>query len=714
MENIFVEFLPPWVETGLQPAFYDKESGTVLQQTARMYDRVNMLIRMFNKLSKETKETVEQYIEEFNSLYNYVHDYFDNLDVQEEVNNKLDEMVESGEFEELIEEYFNSSVKVIFPLYGKDGTDTLGDCSIIKTYTNKVIMIDTFIDDATCWDSIVQCLVDNNITKIDYFLVSHYDGDHYGNYQRLIYSGLINNARIILPKEVVGNGINKTGSDIKNALQVAGLTWEEADNETINIENNISMRLFNASDDDIQYYLDAGETNYNNFSICTEIKINGKKILFAGDILTNAMNYVANQYIDENGYELIKDAHHGFVGQSSVDFTLKVSPKYVLVPCSAGMISANLGHRSPQLNMWAGITPYIYSQGTQKEPTIFRVGYNETEILSDSVTSTDMGSDGYTMYQVNTNNSSLRTGSASYPFVNLNEASALINKNNKNTIEIDVEADQTDTHDTYFTNYDSLQVDFKNHTIANNIYFKKCKVLLIKNINLSSNVIYIEDCPVVYVTNFTSSNSVDGQLNILKSNVLISGSLTSTNATSCIKANHSVIQMNISSLSFTQTGTGKLFNGWGNTINFDNGGLTRIKTLKFATEFINPSQVKQNSIGGLESLTTLFSNDSGATSGDLSESINSYSGFRIYCQDKDGYKKVIEGMRTSSTSNNITFGSAFPSGDNTTLYGYYGMINLNQTSWSVSRQIQVNVRDTGNELVTGGTYIKVFKIVGIA
>ena len=106
MENIFVEFLPPWVETGLQPAFYDKESGTVLQQTARMYARVNMLIRMFNKLSKNTKETVEEYITKFNELYTYVHDYFDNLDVQDEINHKIDEMVESGEFEEIMSHFF--------------------------------------------------------------------------------------------------------------------------------------------------------------------------------------------------------------------------------------------------------------------------------------------------------------------------------------------------------------------------------------------------------------------------------------------------------------------------------------------------------------------------------------------------------------------------------------------------------------------------------
>ena len=127
MENIFVEFLPPWVETGLQPAFYDKESGSVLQQTARMYDRVNMLIRMFNKLSKETKETVEDYIGKFNELTQYVHDYFDNLDVQEEINNKLDAMTEAGTLQEIVADYLNS--KAVF------GFDTVSD---LKSATNLI------------------------------------------------------------------------------------------------------------------------------------------------------------------------------------------------------------------------------------------------------------------------------------------------------------------------------------------------------------------------------------------------------------------------------------------------------------------------------------------------------------------------------------------------------------------------------------------------
>lgn len=105
MQNIFIDILPPWVETGLQPAFYDLESGTVLQQTARMYAKVRELTEAFNTLDSDVTETVNNYIEQFTELHDYVEDYFDNLDVQEEINNKLDAMVEDGTLGDIIEGY---------------------------------------------------------------------------------------------------------------------------------------------------------------------------------------------------------------------------------------------------------------------------------------------------------------------------------------------------------------------------------------------------------------------------------------------------------------------------------------------------------------------------------------------------------------------------------------------------------------------------------
>lgn len=104
MQNIFIELLPPWVETGIQPAFYDKESGTVLQQVSRMYAKINQLIGSVNNQNK----TIADYIQKFVDLKDYVDTYFTNLDVQAEINNKLDQMTADGTLASIInQDIFN-------------------------------------------------------------------------------------------------------------------------------------------------------------------------------------------------------------------------------------------------------------------------------------------------------------------------------------------------------------------------------------------------------------------------------------------------------------------------------------------------------------------------------------------------------------------------------------------------------------------------------
>lgn len=124
MQNIFIELLPPWIETGLQPAFYDKESGTVLQQVSRMWAKMIELGKAFNDFSEDTADTVNEYITKFIELHDYVHDYFDNLDVQEEINNKLDAMVEAGTLQEIIESYIQTNVAWTFDNLAEMKTDT--------------------------------------------------------------------------------------------------------------------------------------------------------------------------------------------------------------------------------------------------------------------------------------------------------------------------------------------------------------------------------------------------------------------------------------------------------------------------------------------------------------------------------------------------------------------------------------------------------------
>lgn len=78
--------------------------------------------QLFCKLGKEMNKIinsvnisgaqVETLTNAFNELQDYVNNYFNNLDIQKEVNNKLDEMVADGTFDSIVRKYYLKSVLV--------------------------------------------------------------------------------------------------------------------------------------------------------------------------------------------------------------------------------------------------------------------------------------------------------------------------------------------------------------------------------------------------------------------------------------------------------------------------------------------------------------------------------------------------------------------------------------------------------------------------
>ena len=75
---------------------------------------VNWLETVIIPTVNNNAEAVEELQDKFTILYTFVHDYFDNLDVQEEINNKLDAMVEDGTLQEIITTYIQSNVAWTF------------------------------------------------------------------------------------------------------------------------------------------------------------------------------------------------------------------------------------------------------------------------------------------------------------------------------------------------------------------------------------------------------------------------------------------------------------------------------------------------------------------------------------------------------------------------------------------------------------------------
>ncbi len=81
-------------------------------------EAVEELQQKYIELKNNTEQEIDDFENEittaFNTLKDFVDNYFDNLDVQEEINNKLDQMAEDGVLQEIIYQFLQSNVAWAF------------------------------------------------------------------------------------------------------------------------------------------------------------------------------------------------------------------------------------------------------------------------------------------------------------------------------------------------------------------------------------------------------------------------------------------------------------------------------------------------------------------------------------------------------------------------------------------------------------------------
>lgn len=101
------KFISPFIGCVVQNFPFIEESIDGLTQ----YDLLCKIVEKLNAVITQTNtqtENIEKLEEAFTTLKNYVDNYFNNLDIQTEINNKLDEMATSGELEAIIASYLNT------------------------------------------------------------------------------------------------------------------------------------------------------------------------------------------------------------------------------------------------------------------------------------------------------------------------------------------------------------------------------------------------------------------------------------------------------------------------------------------------------------------------------------------------------------------------------------------------------------------------------
>lgn len=88
----------------------DFDALTEWQLFCKLGKEMNKIINSENTLGTQMENVTNAFID----LQNYVNNYFDNLDVQDEINNKLNQMVEDGTLQSVIYNYINAKALFCF------------------------------------------------------------------------------------------------------------------------------------------------------------------------------------------------------------------------------------------------------------------------------------------------------------------------------------------------------------------------------------------------------------------------------------------------------------------------------------------------------------------------------------------------------------------------------------------------------------------------
>lgn len=156
--------------------------------------------------------------------------------------------------------------------------------------------------------------------KIDYFVLTHFDTDHYGGALKILKE---------FDVEMVVCPTVESSGETYNALHNY-LYGDECSANVINVKDAVDV--FNGFT--IEYlHGDPTETEKNAASTVVKITYLNKSFLFMGDATKDSENYYLTHYGNKLDVDVLKVGHHGSTTSSGDDFLEMVSPDYAIICC---------------------------------------------------------------------------------------------------------------------------------------------------------------------------------------------------------------------------------------------------------------------------------------------------------------------------------------------------------------------------------------------
>ena len=354
---------------------------------------------------------------------------------------KIDEALEK------IENVTDDEVKFVFPKFWADAVS--GDCSLIL-YKDKVILIDCYY--AEKWTEVKEMLDYHGVSRIDYFICSHYHNDHIQNFENLINNGYIDSTtKLYMPAETTKFNWTNSITTYKNLCITYGLNYYiPQENEVLTIDE-LKLTFTNCDASALDAYYAIGTASQNNTSTIVLVEHKNIKVLYTGDADNEAYIRLRNLNFVKGQVDLFKIGHHGVNEPTDEEFLLNISPKYAIQPAGINDFAKNNFGNSTMIKFLAELGTKIYPCFMQKDYITFvSDGHNlHCQKGKPFVVSNYYDRNNITLYvDINATSNAIQDGSQAHPFHELMQAIGSVKNYPYNVITIRLaDGDYNVSHD---------------------------------------------------------------------------------------------------------------------------------------------------------------------------------------------------------------------------------------------------------------------------
>ena len=321
------------------------------------------------KIVKECKTLSGKTAVGLDELKNYVNQYFDDLNVQQQIDNKLDAMAADGSLAEIINQeifadlnqeitnntesikqlndryftitYFkmyDTGLAALIDFYDGKGSHKYalydGGTNTNSAYPFYVAVVAGHPNDA---EAVYNAIVARGVTHLDFAFVSHFHNDHVGALGYAIQNGMIDGtSKIYIAGYIDGSKIDNSSGAFTYTLGIQSQMQGLATQYNLNVIplttatkldiNGTKLEFLNVSDT-YNYIYTLNPDNPNFFSGVTTLSLGTQRHMIASDITPEIQSHIQPNC---KKVDVLQTPHHASDTILSDDFANTVNPEIFL------------------------------------------------------------------------------------------------------------------------------------------------------------------------------------------------------------------------------------------------------------------------------------------------------------------------------------------------------------------------------------------------